>query len=283
MKYVIYIYTESNVYNIWAIEEVELQIIVEAYNIGKSSFFIDGKKYWLANLFEIKIFEIIKKKELEELLSETNIYLAIENDYVKLNDNNEPYLLPTNLYDFGNNVTNRFIKGDFGKSKIKTSMKKNECKIDIFISHSNADEHIAKSIIDIVKKAYNILPERIRCTSVPGYKLSIGANTEVQLKEEIFSSNVFVALITEKSVNSAYVLFELGARWGAELPLFPLICDRNGISLLAGPLSNINALNAYESSGMVQFIEDLGTVLDITPEKTSVYLRDIESFITTIK
>jgi hypothetical protein len=43
--------------------------------------------------------------------------------------------------------------------------------VDIFLSHSSADEKIAKALIDLLRDAFHMEPARIRCTSVPGYKL----------------------------------------------------------------------------------------------------------------
>jgi hypothetical protein len=127
-----------------------------------------------------------------------------------------------------------------------------------------------------VRKAFNISSERIRCTSVPGYKLKAGANTDDQIKKEIFASKAFIGLLTRESFNSTYVLFELGARWGANLPLIPLICDKAGTALLNGPIKNINALSAVDSSDMLQFLHDLGETLELEPENPSGYISDIE-------
>jgi hypothetical protein len=175
-------------------------------------------------------------------------------------------------------VTKEFIKGAFGfllNSK-KNPLNQNLSDIDIFISHSSSDIKITTLLIEIVRKAFNISSERIRCTSVPGYKLKAGANTDDQIKQEIFSSKAFIGVLTRESFNSTYVLFELGARWGANLPLIPLICDKVGTVLLNGPIKNINALSAVDSSDMLQFLHDLGDTLGLEPEKPAGYISDIE-------
>ncbi len=156
-----------------------------------------------------------------------------------------------------------------------------EHKMDIFISHSDSDKDKAKALIDLIVKAYHISSNKIRCTSVAGYKLPIGSNTDQILQDEIFSSKVFIGLITENSIKSTYVLFELGARWGAKLPLFPLISDPKGTSILAGPLKNINALNASRAEDVHQFITELGNAINVTPEPPQVYLRELEILLAT--
>ncbi|MDF2440409.1 MAG: hypothetical protein JWN98_1393, partial [Abditibacteriota bacterium] len=87
--------------------------------------------------------------------------------------------------------------------------------IDIFVSHSSADEKVAKALIDLLRDAFRLDSNKIRCTSVAGYKLKAGAHTEPELRREVQQARVFIGLLSEVSLDSAYVLFELGARWGS--------------------------------------------------------------------
>ncbi len=68
--------------------------------------------------------------------------------------------------------------------------------IRIFISHSSKDSELALSLIQLLKAAFNLLANNIRCTSVEGYKLSTGVVIEEQLKTEVHESEVLIALIT---------------------------------------------------------------------------------------
>lgn len=71
-------------------------------------------------------------------------------------------------------------KQDFNSEK--TNSKSN---IKIFISHSSKDVNIAEAVIDLLRGALNMSANQIRCTSVEGYRLPIGADTSEQLREEI--------------------------------------------------------------------------------------------------
>ncbi|WP_422353877.1 toll/interleukin-1 receptor domain-containing protein [Roseivirga pacifica] len=270
MQYNIYIKTQSRSSNILNVDEEELGIVVDAYNSGKEDFFIAGKKYWLKRLFEIKVFTFPSGK-LDEFLK-----LAEERELYELQYMGNPYLPPSTLKQAGEEVTKEYIKGDFGYLAEEYVKPKARIDMDIFISHSSSDIEIAKHLIQIIRKAFNIETKRIRCTSVPGHKLKAGANTDDQLKKEIFTSKAFIGVITKESINSTYVLFELGARWGVGLPLIPLICDQAGTSLLSGPIKNINALSAIDSSDMLQFLSDLGDILNLKSEDPSGYIQDIE-------
>src|SRR5688572_19277140 len=95
--------------------------------------------------------------------------------------------------------------------------------VDVFISHSSQDSQLARQVVDLLRSSLNLRAQQIRCTSVDGYRLPAGANTDQQLREEALAARAFIGIISPFSLTSAYVLFELGARWGAGQPLFPLL------------------------------------------------------------
>lgn len=147
--------------------------------------------------------------------------------------------------------------------------------LDIFLSHSSADEKIAKALIDLLRDAFHIEPSRIRCTSVPGYKLKTGAHTETELRREIQQARVFIGLLSEISLESAYVLFELGARWGSlqnygysgmgdsKNKLFPILAAGATGSMLRDPLKAYNALNCEIAADLHQLVADIRPYRDL--------------------
>jgi hypothetical protein len=98
-----------------------------------------------------------------------------------------------------------------------------EFDLEVFISHSSDDVDLAKAQVEALQIALMIPAGLIRCTSVDGYRLPLGADSDIFIKREVKSARCFIGLITPASWASAYVLFELGARWGADLPLLPLL------------------------------------------------------------
>jgi hypothetical protein len=148
----------------------------------------------------------------------------------------------------------------------------------IFISHSSNDIPIAKSLIDLLRSAFNLPADEIRCTSVNGYRLPIGVKPEEKLRQEIFECDILLGLLTPSSLSSHYVLFEMGARWGKNLTIFPLLCSEGCINLVSGPLSGINALDACDIHQVHQLITDISNKLTLRTERPEVYSENAEKF-----
>lgn len=147
--------------------------------------------------------------------------------------------------------------------------------IEIFISHSSADREIAAKLITLLRSALNVPAQKIRCTSVDGFRLPAGMPIEEQLRTEIYNSNLFIAIITMASMKSVYVLFELGARWGTQKPLIPILARGAHAKVLAGPLSTLNALRCDEPAQLHQLIEDISRTLGRTKESAAAYHKCI--------
>ena len=165
--------------------------------------------------------------------------------------------------------------------------------VDIFISHSSADAKVAKALIDLLRDAFQLNSKDIRCTSVPGYKLEAGAHTETQLRQEIQQTRVFIGLLSEVSLDSAYVLFELGARWGMmqanyyggmgvgslKNKIFPLLAAGATGSIIRDPLKAYNALSCEKAADLHQLVADIGKELGQTPDGAAAYQDKLDTLI----
>lgn len=149
----------------------------------------------------------------------------------------------------------------------------------LFISHSSADASIAEGLVELIRSSLSIPPKEIRCTSVDGYRLPAGAASDEQLRSEVFGSNAFVALLSPASMRSTYVMFELGARWGSNQYLAPILVGGTKATDLKAPLSAIHAINGASESDLHQFIEDLGQRLKVNVEGPAVYNKALREFI----
>lgn len=136
--------------------------------------------------------------------------------------------------------------------------------IKIFISHSSEDEFLASSLVDCLMSAMNLNDSEIRCTSVAGHKLEVGADAATTLRDELADTAVVVGLVTQNSVGAGWVLFELGAAWGAKKKLKPLITDDIEYKNLPGPLSSRHAARLSRKPDLSQFIDEVAEITNAT-------------------
>jgi len=144
--------------------------------------------------------------------------------------------------------------------------------LQIFISHSSKDRVLAEALTDLFKSAFGLVS--IRCSSVDGHRLPVGVNTEGKLREEVNEAKVVVGLVTPSSLVSSFVMFELGARWGANLFLAPLLAGVKADEL-SGPLGLLNALSADNDAQLHQLLGDIAEQLDLSLQKPESYVRHI--------
>ena len=161
--------------------------------------------------------------------------------------------------------------------------KEQSMALDLFISHSKKNADVALALIELLQIACHIPADRIRCTSVDGYRLPVGATTDVQLKSEVHGATAFIGLITPESIASAYVLFELGARWGANLHLASILACGADTEFLRGPLSGINALDCTSAEQIHQLVTDIAGILNRQPNSPAVYHRYVERLVEVAK
>lgn len=150
---------------------------------------------------------------------------------------------------------------------------------DIFISHSSKDVPTVQALIYILRSALNVEGKRILCTSVDGHRIGIGKRTEDELREAVNNSTVFIGLITEHSLASTYVLFELGARWATKRRMFAMAGNDTQIQFLKEPLKHYNCGSCSNRSNVHQLIREVGEELGKTPESADVYESFLEILI----
>jgi hypothetical protein len=102
-----------------------------------------------------------------------------------------------------------------------------------------------------------------------------GAHTESTLREEVNGAAVVVGLVTPNSLASAYVAFELGARWGAGSFVAPLLAGVLPQDLEA-PLSYLNVVRASHAGQLHQFVAELSACLEKTLESAASYQYAID-------
>ncbi len=117
----------------------------------------------------------------------------------------------------------------------------------IFISHREVDAKIARALIDVLTVGIPINGDQILCTSAPGHKLRFGETIESQLKAEIQSKPVLIALLTRRALSSSWVTFELGAAWGLGVIIVPILGKNVAYSDVPAALKNYPGIGADQT------------------------------------
>lgn len=151
--------------------------------------------------------------------------------------------------------------------------------LKVFISHSSSDASLAELLIHLLRDSLGIAASEVRCTSVDGYRLPGGADTDERLRTEISDSQVFVGLLSHASLNSTYVTFELGARWGVKKHLIPLMAPGLTPEILKGPVAALNALSCASASQMHQFVTDVASQIKIHAQPAAAYQKWIDQIV----
>jgi hypothetical protein len=146
----------------------------------------------------------------------------------------------------------------------------------VFISHSSKDAGLALALIELLKGGLGLRSDQIRCSSVDGYRLPVGVNSEATLREEVNEARVVIGLITPSSLSSAFVMFELGARWGANQFLAPLLAGVKPADL-SGPLALLNALSSSNEAQLHQLLENISAHLGLSLQSAASYTRYISA------
>ena len=149
----------------------------------------------------------------------------------------------------------------------------------IFISHSSRDAELARALIDLLQAALPIASDEIRCSSVDGYRLPGGVSIDQQLRSEVHEAGLVIGLLTPNSLASAYVSFELGARWGAKKPMIPLLAGGATPDILEGPLGGINALDCRSDGQIHQLVEETASHLKVEQHRTSTFTHQVRKLL----
>jgi hypothetical protein len=103
------------------------------------------------------------------------------------------------------------------------SKRTGEKALRVFFSYAAADRAEANRVRALLSR----LP---RLELFTPENLSAGEPWESKLKDELSRCDMFVVLLSRNSVSSTWVLHELGAAWGLNKPILPIVTDPDLLS-----------------------------------------------------
>jgi len=125
----------------------------------------------------------------------------------------------------------------------------------IFISHRHKDEPIIAALVGLLQDAFYIETHDIRCTSVQPYTLAPGERTSEILRSEIARAELVIGVLSPDTSESNYVLCELGASWGRDVPTFPLLVRGATYADVPSPLSERHSMSLEKEENCLQLMD----------------------------
>lgn len=125
----------------------------------------------------------------------------------------------------------------------------------VFISHRHKDEPVAAALTQLLEQAFYIERTDIRCTSVKPYNLSPGERTSEQLRADIAGAELVIGILSPDTSQSNYVLCELGASWGQDVPTFPVLARGATFNDIPSPLNERHSVSLDDEESCLQLID----------------------------
>jgi TIR domain len=154
--------------------------------------------------------------------------------------------------------------------------------VKIFISHSHQDSQVANALVDMLLSGLSLEDSDIRCTSVPGHQLELGKNIAELLKTDISQAPALIALVSEESLTSNWVMFELGAAWGLERRVYPILGPNMQSSNLPGSLANLTYIEIESpdaSSRTSDLLQQLAQELSVESKSGGKARAKLDAFL----
>jgi hypothetical protein len=155
---------------------------------------------------------------------------------------------------------------------------KRSTSVKIFISHSTSDRRAAAAFVELVRAALLVPANEICCTDLDGYKLAAGTDPEDRLSQEVLDATTFVALLSPGSLASIYLIFELGARWGAKGHIVPLMIRGVVPQMVRSQIPVIHAVPGVSEEELHRLVDTLAAQLKVRPQGPSVYTEAMRAF-----
>jgi hypothetical protein len=145
--------------------------------------------------------------------------------------------------------------------QIETALTNRRRQIRLFISHAHRDQDVAKQLVDVISGNLVVPAGELRCTSVAGYQLDLGAHAQDDLRRELGSAACVIALLTPNSVGNDWVAFELGAAWANTKASIPLLAGGLQDRDIPGPLRGAAGGQLTQPETIDRLIDQLGQLL----------------------
>jgi 8-oxo-dGTP pyrophosphatase MutT (NUDIX family) len=153
--------------------------------------------------------------------------------------------------------------------------------VQVFVSHSHDDPQLVHDLVKLLGDCFDLGTGRVRVSSVTGHQLDVGTSLNDQLRVEIASAAV-LALVTPRSLKSDWFKLELGAAWGLERAILPLL---HGVSAdrLPEPLKHRIYTRIDDSNDVHHLIDTLEKTLGWKTKPSGKVRSAVETFVESVR
>jgi hypothetical protein len=127
---------------------------------------------------------------------------------------------------------------------------KNKNNINIFVSYALEDSGPAAELMSQLARQPKF---QVFTTD----KISAGQNWRSKIKKELSQSDYFLVLLSPTSVQSKWVQFELGAAWGLNKFIIPVVTSQDIVDQIPLEFGNLHVIELKDLEGKPESIGDI--------------------------
>ena len=131
-----------------------------------------------------------------------------------------------------------------------SKVEKPKDSIRVFVSYAREDKGPASELISQLTRQSNI---HIFTTD----KMSAGENWQSKIKKELSKSDYFLVILSPASINSKWVQFELGAAWGLNKFIIPVVTNEEVVNRIPLELSHLKVIDIEDLKRKPDFIGEI--------------------------
>ncbi len=114
-----------------------------------------------------------------------------------------------------------------------------KAKLRVFLSYAREDKEYAQKLHHLLSKRPNL---RIFTTDI----LSGGEDWQTKLRDEIARCDLFIVMLSSTSVESKWVLHELGAAWAINKPIIPVVAQSDILTRVPVELKGVQPVEMQD-------------------------------------
>jgi hypothetical protein len=134
----------------------------------------------------------------------------------------------------------------------------------VFISHSHDDGETARALLTCLETCVKF-PHPNRCTSSPGHGYVLGQRFEQEIIRDLHQSGVMISLVTRKSLESSWAMFELSTAVTLAKPVCMLLGPGVAVDDLPEDCRGLLTKSLEDTDVIPNLVDALGVHIGCTP------------------